>query len=103
MVRLWLPIFFTMEFYKEIMKGSVSYNSLIKFTYTCNTGHSYGLQCISQMKTFIVSIKCRISAPFQLKNEQKLPKFLVLHLGGNFMKIQAKKQIYRSMKICIKM
>ena len=39
----------------------------------------------------------RISVPSQFKNEQKLakmvyiiPNFLVLHFGGNFMKIEAK-------------
>ena len=41
----------------------------------------------------------QISAPSQLKNEQKLPKmvyiipnFLVLHFGENFMKSKQKKQ-----------
>ena len=51
--------------------------------------------CISGI--FLGLIWGRISAPSQLKNEQKLPKmayiilnFLVLHFGENFMKIRTK-------------
>ena len=39
---------------------------------------------------FLGLIWGRILAPSQFKNEQKLPNFLILHFGENFMKIRTK-------------
>ena len=63
-----------------------SYNSMCFQTETKYLKYSItGNPFNSGSVIFLGLIWGRISTPSQFKNEQKLPKFLVLHFGENFM------------------